>query len=111
MGRLFLVHLNKNDKSLACNTCNTILSSNDEIISKNFHGRGGTAYLMNNVLNTYTGPSERRILMTGLHIVADLYCSSCHSLIGWKYEEAYEQSEKYKEGKFILEKSKITKPA
>ncbi len=83
------------------------LSAECQIISKNFHGRGGKAYLMNSVLNIYSGPSERRILMTGVHVVADIYCVSCHSLLGWKYEEAAEKSEKYKVGKFILEKTKI----
>ena len=27
----------------------------------------------------------------------------CHDTVGWKYDKAYETSEKYKEGKFILE--------
>ena len=30
-------------------------------------------------------------------------------LLGWKYEEAFEESQKYKEGKFILEKTKISR--
>lgn len=31
-------------------------------------------------------------------------CITCNSVLGWKYEVAYEESQKYKEGKFILEK-------
>lgn len=31
------------------------------------------------------------------------------SVVGWKYEEAFEESQKYKVGKFILEKPKIDK--
>lgn len=31
------------------------------------------------------------------------------ALLGWKYEEAFEESQKYKEGKYILEKTCITK--
>jgi hypothetical protein len=30
-------------------------------------------------------------------------------VLGWKYERAYEASQKYKEGKFIFEKLKIVK--
>ncbi|KAF4317571.1 hypothetical protein BBO99_00006803 [Phytophthora kernoviae] len=46
------------------------------------------------------------MLMTGLHVVLDLYCNTCWSPVGWKYKEAHEASEKYKEGKFILELAK-----
>ena len=28
---------------------------------------------------------------------------SCKTTLGWKYEHAYENSQKYKEGKFIIE--------
>jgi hypothetical protein len=31
--------------------------------------------------------------------VADIACSVCGTNLGWKYEMAYEQSQKYKEGK------------
>jgi hypothetical protein len=47
--------------------------------------------------------------MTGLHTVADIYCCDCHGVLGWKYERAYEESQRYKEGKFIFEKAKIVK--
>jgi hypothetical protein len=30
-------------------------------------------------------------------------------VIGWKYEVAFEESQKYKEGKFIIEKVRIIK--
>ena len=29
--------------------------------------------------------------------------------VGWKYEEAFEQSQKYKEGKAVLEKARMTR--
>jgi hypothetical protein len=82
---------------------------------------------MDNVINVYTGhynlvtpsydthssantgPQEKRVLMTGLHTVSDIFCTNCHSLLGWKYDEAFEESEKYKINKFILEKTKISK--
>jgi hypothetical protein len=34
----------------------------------------------------------------GLHTVCDIHCVSCGSTLGWKYETAYETSQKYKEG-------------
>lgn len=60
-------------------------------------------------INILVGPKEDRQLMTGLHTVADVYCSNCQEVLGWKYERAYEATQKYKEGKYILEKSKIMK--
>lgn len=44
-------------------------------------------------------------MTTGLHTVTDIYCSSCGHNVGWKYIKAYEEDQKYKEGKYILEKA------
>ena len=110
------------------------------------------------------GPLENRLLLTGLHTIADIYCTCCNANLGWKYvrtsthaiptsipnapeqttyapapagrvarpgsrlprmfpratwlcrvaarppqEEAFEESQKYKEGKIILEKATICK--
>ena len=41
--------------------------------------------------------------------MADIYCNACDTRLGWKYVEAFEESQKYKEGKFILEKAMIMK--
>jgi len=98
-------------------------------------------------VNVSLGPSEERILITGLHTVADIYCNRCKTVVGWKYvsplsfttefslrnvlyyclvlklyrgkaaselcllwkEEASEESQKYKEGKFVVEKAMISK--
>ncbi|VEL32925.1 unnamed protein product [Protopolystoma xenopodis] len=46
---------------------------------------------------------------TGLHSVADLYCDCCHTVLGWKYEQAFESSQKYKEGKYIIELAHLIK--
>ena len=54
-------------------------------------------------------------MMTGMHRVSDIHCKACMKLLGWTYVGpfsysrlkiyAYEQSEKYKEGKFIIERA------
>ena len=36
-------------------------------------------------LNVGCGPAEERILLTGLHAVADIYCENCKTTLGWKY--------------------------
>jgi Yippee zinc-binding/DNA-binding /Mis18, centromere assembly len=88
----------------ACQNCRTHLTSHDDIISKSFHGRHGRAYLFDVCVNVTIGPAEDRMLITGLHSVCDIFCKRCQKCVGWTYQKAYEASQKYKEGKFIIEK-------
>ena len=46
-------------------------------------------------MNIMAGPEEDRQLMTGLHTVAAVDCSDCRGVLGWKYERAYEETQKY----------------
>lgn len=41
-------------------------------------GRGGRAYLFNTAVNVYTGALEKRVLITGLHTVCDIFCVNCN---------------------------------
>ncbi|XP_054781617.1 protein yippee-like isoform X3 [Prosopis cineraria] len=108
MGRLFLINLEGSIYS--CKHCRTHLALLDDIISKSFHCRHGKAYLFNEVVNVTVGEKEERMMITGLHTVVDIFCVTCGSIVGWKYEAAHEKSEKYKEGKFILERFKVVGP-
>lgn len=45
----------------------------------------------------------------GLHAVADIFCEKCRTPLGWKYEHAFESSQKYKEGKYIIELAHMIK--
>ena len=108
MGRLFLEYVEA-PCVYVCLSCRTHLRAHDSIISKAFQGRHGRAYLFAEVVNINSGPTENRLLLTGLHVVADIYCNACDTRLGWKYVEAFEESQKYKEGKFILEKAMIIK--
>mmetsp|Transcript_4598 Transcript_4598/g.6340 ORF Transcript_4598/g.6340 Transcript_4598/m.6340 type:complete len:242 (+) Transcript_4598:89-814(+) len=91
----------------SCGECRVHHLSSDGVISKGFQGRGGKAFLVENLVNYWKGPPAERMLMTGLHAVADVYCTGCDTLIGWTYERAFEHSQKYKEGKFVIEKTKL----
>ena len=93
MGRLFKRYISNKEDTYRCNTCKSHLSSKSQVISKSFHGRGGRAFLMDDVINVYLGPDETRMLVTGMHIVADINCIQCHELLGWKYKEAHEESQ------------------
>jgi len=104
LGKLFQYYLPaKTHRTYSCLHCRAQLASHDELISKSFQGSQGRAYLFNSVVNVNTSAAEERVLLTGLHEVADVYCDCCKTLLGWKYEHAFESSQKYKEGKYIIE--------
>ncbi|AEE74705.1 Protein yippee-like protein [Arabidopsis thaliana] len=108
MGRLFVIDLE--GLVYSCKYCQTHFAVTNDIISKSFHCKHGRAYLFDNVVNVTVGEKEHRVMITGWHTVADIFCVSCGSLVGWKYEIAYDKSQKYKEGKFILERFKVLGP-
>ncbi|KFO78512.1 Protein yippee-like 4, partial [Cuculus canorus] len=107
--RTFRSYLPRSHRTYSCVHCRAHLAQHEELISKSFQGSHGRAYLFNSVVNVGCGPAEQRLLLTGLHSVADIFCQSCKTTLGWKYEQAFESSQKYKEGKFIIETSHMVK--
>ena len=107
--KTFRAYLPSCHRTYSCVHCRAHLANHDELISKSFQGSQGRAYLFNSVVNVGCGPAEERILLTGLHAVADIYCDCCKTTLGWKYEQAFESSQKYKEGKFIIELAHMIK--
>jgi hypothetical protein len=108
MGRPFKQYLNA-PRVYSCSSCRSHVADHEEIISKAFRGRYGRAYLFSNAVNVKLGPCEDRELITGLHTVADISCTGCDTVLGWKYVVAYEESQKYKEGRYIIEKQMVMK--
>ena len=107
-----------------CKTCEIHLADHLDFISKDFRGKTGTAFLFAKVINVFLGPESEKEMMTGRHIVADIYCAQCSIVIGWTYVsvslhlspashfaclasqlKAFEKDQKYKEGKFIIERA------
>lgn len=110
MVKTFQAYLpNECHRKYSCVHCRAHLANHDELISKSFQGSQGRAYLFNSVVNVGCGPAEERVLLTGLHAVADIFCECCKTTLGWKYEHAFESSQKYKEGKFIIELAHMIK--
>jgi len=107
--KTFRAYLPECHRTYSCVHCRAHLANHDELISKSFQGSQGRAYLFNSVVNISCGQAEERVLLTGLHAVADIYCDCCKTTLGWKYEQAYESSQKYKEGKYIIELAHMIK--
>lgn len=47
-------------------------------------------------------------MLTGRHMVRDVMCKNCKQKLGWSYEFAVEESQRYKEGRVILEHALIS---
>jgi len=109
VSKTFREYLPDCHRTYSCVHCRAHLANHDELISKSFQGSQGRAYLFNSVVNVGCGPAEERVLLTGLHAVADIFCDCCKTTLGWKYEHAFESSQKYKEGKFIIELAHMIK--
>ncbi|KAM7270058.1 hypothetical protein ACFE04_029272 [Oxalis oulophora] len=108
MGRLFVVNLE--GRCYTCKHCKTHLALVADIVSKGFHSKHGKAYLFHKVANVSVGEKEDRMMITGLHTVADIFCVGCGSIVGWTYETAHEKNQKYKEGRSVLERIKVFGP-
>ncbi|CAI9086947.1 OLC1v1020889C1 [Oldenlandia corymbosa var. corymbosa] len=93
----------------SCRKCRSPLALRDDLLSKSFVAKSGGAFLFRNAKNIVLGKTEDRQLLTGKFETADIYCSKCGEGLGWKYIRAYDPSQVYKEGRFILEKAKIFK--
>ncbi|CAH8434164.1 unnamed protein product [Schistosoma turkestanicum] len=93
----------KNSLTYSCLHCRAHLARHDDLISKSFQGSQGRAYLFNQAVNVRCAEAKQRVLLTGLHFVADIFCACCDTALGWKYERAFEPSQRYKEGKVIIE--------
>jgi len=102
-------YFNNCHRIYSCIHCRAHLANHDELISKLFQGNHGRAYLFNKVVNIGCRPAVQRELLTGLHAVADIYCDNCETTLGWKYEQAFVPSQKYKEGKYIIELAHMLK--
>jgi hypothetical protein len=129
MGKILTLRL-PSDRVYRCRICHVDLAFVDDCISKvrvptehgkpkltaqfshapqAFRGSRGPAYLFTGCVNVICNERSREEhFTTGRHVVCDIFCGCCMNLLGWKYIVAYESSQKYKEGKYIIDKSAIT---
>ena len=59
------------------------------------------------VVNLQHSDVQERVMLTGRHMVRDVSCKNCNSKVGWLYEFATEDSQRYKEGRVILERALV----
>ncbi|KAJ7747221.1 yippee-domain-containing protein [Mycena metata] len=85
-----------------CSTCSAVIALQDETITKLFQGRDGRGLRVPFILRCSPFPQA-------LHTVADVFCLGCNERMGWYYHKASDFSQKYKEGKYLLEREKLVK--
>lgn len=52
------------------------------------------------IVSTTPLDMSRHVNRTGLHTVADLFCTSCDASLGWTYLKAQDRDQVYKEGQY-----------
>ncbi|CAG0901860.1 unnamed protein product [Cyprideis torosa] len=107
MGRIFLEHVG-GTRLFLCVNCETVLTNRDELVSTRFTGATGRAFLFNKVVNLKYSEVQDRVMLTGRHRVRDVSCKNCGHKLGWIYEFATEENQRYKEGRVILERALVT---
>lgn len=80
----------------------TMLTKLSCTIKQNTGNKNSSVFLVSDVVNIIITEPKEKSLTTGRHIIRDIVCQSCNTVIGWKCEKAYELGEKYKEGRFVL---------
>ncbi|KAF3846610.1 hypothetical protein F7725_003688 [Dissostichus mawsoni] len=94
--KTFQAYLDTCHRRYSCVHCRAHLANHDDLISKSFQGSQGRAYLFNS--------GER-----GLRSWRRGCCSQDSTPSPTSTEQAFELSQKYKEGKFIIELSHMIK--
>ncbi|KAK4310579.1 hypothetical protein Pmani_017863 [Petrolisthes manimaculis] len=117
MGRIFLEHIG-GTRLFSCANCYTVLTNLTELISIRFTGFTGRALLFRRVVNLIYGLTQTfsefnsevqdRLMLTGRYMIRNALCKKCSAKLGWIYEFAFEESQRYKEGHVILEGALLT---
>lgn len=55
----------------------------------------GRALLFKRVVNLQYTHIQDRVMLTGRHMVRDVMCKNCKAKLGWMYEYATEESQKW----------------
>ncbi|KAJ7965305.1 Protein yippee-like [Quillaja saponaria] len=104
-----MAELGDPSSSYSCRNCQNPIAFRSDLLSKNYKAKSGPAFMFSHAFNIIVGQKQDRELLTGMYTVAGIYCSNCGQELGWKYVKAYEVIQKFKEGKFIIERAKIAK--
>ncbi|RDX67656.1 Protein yippee-like, partial [Mucuna pruriens] len=104
-----MVTYDNSSATYRCKNCQTPIAFRGELLAKNYKAKSGQAFLFSHARNIVFGPKQERSLITGVYTIAGIFCNSCGEELGWKYLQTSEARQKFKEGKFVIERAKIVK--
>jgi len=89
--------------SLACKQCGALICSLKSLVSSSYRGFAGKAALTAEATNVRYDRPSIQLMTSGAYTIQEIMCSGCSSYLGWKMIHAHERTERWKEGKHILE--------
>jgi hypothetical protein len=91
---------------MICKACGTYIT-NPLLLCKSaplrFSGYSGRAALFQEIYNANFSKPQAQLMLTGAHTVQLISCSNCEIYLGFKFVKAHHSSEKWKEGRCLLE--------
>eukprot|EP00440_Ansanella_granifera_P005571 gb/GFBE01006051.1/.p1 GENE.gb/GFBE01006051.1/~~gb/GFBE01006051.1/.p1 ORF type:complete len:551 (+),score=70.55 gb/GFBE01006051.1/:1-1653(+) len=94
-----------------CTRCRSPILRTKDIVSTNYHGARGPAFLVNQLYNTVVDRAPySAAFVTGAYSVCDVACAGCSIQLAKKYMDAREPSNRFKIGKFLLERTMVFAP-
>lgn len=88
---------------ITCKHCHIAVGTKNAVLSRAFRGHSGKAVLLTEAINVSLDKPSVLLMDSGAHTIQEFTCAQCEAYLGWKVVRAHEQSEKWKEGKFIFE--------
>ncbi|TFK46624.1 yippee-domain-containing protein [Heliocybe sulcata] len=98
-------------RPIQCKSCHAHITDMDFLLSRSFTGFIGKAALFSTTSSSRAlvlSPPATRLMYTGAHTIQELACARCGAYLGWKILRAHEWSEKWKDGRFLLELAALT---
>lgn len=93
---------------IVCDECLAHLCLSNLVLSDQFWGLSGDAYLVDKLINILCDSKDLETRMqTGVYLINKIRCLQCDAKLGWHYKKSYKYSEYYKEGKYVIEKKFI----
>eukprot|EP00929_Paragymnodinium_shiwhaense_P032124 TRINITY_DN17866_c0_g1_i1.p1 TRINITY_DN17866_c0_g1~~TRINITY_DN17866_c0_g1_i1.p1 ORF type:complete len:584 (+),score=128.38 TRINITY_DN17866_c0_g1_i1:135-1886(+) len=94
-----------------CCRCRSPILRFGDIVSMNYHGAWGPAFLVNRLYNSAVERvAYAAAFVTGGYTVSDVGCSVCRLMLGKKYIEARDPVNFFKVGKYLLEQTMVFLP-
>ncbi|KAF4665177.1 hypothetical protein FOZ61_000136 [Perkinsus olseni] len=96
-----------------CGVCKSPVLVNCAIMSDNYHGGRGPAFLVDWVLRRVVVEETlayTTTFTTGRYVVCDVKCGTCKFLLGKKYLASMDPANSFKAGKFLIEQAALYVP-